>query len=68
MRSLLDNMLWAISGVPTLLLISMVPVGVSHVAIGESSKELAKPNSWILAILAKWIELTIFFFLINSST
>ena len=31
----------------------MVPVRVSHVAIGESSKELAKPNLWILAILAK---------------
>ena len=30
-----------------------VPVRVSHVAIGESSKELAKPNLWILAILAK---------------
>ena len=29
-----------------------VPVRVSHVAIGESSKELAKPNLWILAILA----------------
>ena len=28
---------------------------VSHVAIGESSKELAKPNLWILAILAKSI-------------
>ena len=28
-----------------------VPVRVSHVAIGESSKELAKPNLWILAIL-----------------
>ena len=32
-----------------------VPVRVSHVAIGESSKELAKPNLWILAILAKSI-------------
>ena len=30
-----------------------VPIRVSHVAIGESSKELAKPNLWILAILAK---------------
>ena len=30
-----------------------VPVRVSHVAIGESSKELAKQNLWILAILAK---------------
>ena len=29
-----------------------VPVRISHVAIGESSKELAKPNLWILAILA----------------
>ena len=32
-----------------------VPVRVNHVAIGESSKELAKPNLWILAILAKSI-------------
>ena len=32
-----------------------VLVRVSHVAIGESSKELAKPNLWILAILAKSI-------------
>ena len=32
-----------------------VPVRVSHVASGESSKELAKPNLWILAILAKSI-------------
>ena len=32
-----------------------VPVRVSHVVIGESSKELAKPNLWILAILAKSI-------------
>ena len=30
-----------------------VPVSVSHVAIGEFSKELAKPNVWILAILAQ---------------
>ena len=30
-----------------------VPVRVGHVATGESSKELAKPNLWILAILAK---------------
>ena len=30
-----------------------VPVRISHVATGESSKELAKPNLWILAILAK---------------
>ena len=30
-----------------------VPVSVSHVAIGESSKELAKPNLWMLAILAQ---------------
>ena len=30
-----------------------VPVRVIHVAIGESSKELAKPNLWIWAILAK---------------
>ena len=34
-----------------------VPVRVSHVAIGESSKELAKPNLWILAILAKSINI-----------
>ena len=33
--------------------VSRVPIRVSHVAIGESSKELAKPNLWILAILAK---------------
>ena len=33
----------------------MVPLRVSHVAIGESSKELAKPNLWILAILGKSI-------------
>ena len=32
---------------------SWVPVRVSHVAIGESRKELAKSNLWILAILAK---------------
>ena len=32
-----------------------VPVRVSHVAIGKSSKELAKPNLWILANLAKSI-------------
>ena len=32
-----------------------VPVGVRQVAIGESSKELAKPNLWISAILAKSI-------------
>ena len=35
-----------------------VPVRVSHVAIGESSKELAKPNLWILAILAKSINIS----------
>ena len=34
-----------------------VPVRVSHVAIGESSKELAKPNVWTLAILAKPINI-----------
>ena len=33
-----------------------VPVRVSHVAIGQSSKELAKQNLWILAILAKSIK------------
>ena len=32
-----------------------VPVRVSHAAIDESSKELAKPNLCILAILAKLI-------------
>ena len=31
------------------LLVFRVPFRVSHVAIGESSKELAKPNLWILA-------------------
>ena len=36
-----------------------VPVSVSHVAIGESSRELAKPNLWILAILAKSINISI---------
>ena len=35
-----------------------VPGRVSHVAIGESSKELAKPNLWILAILAKSINIS----------
>ena len=35
-----------------------IPVRVSHVAIGESSKELAKPNLWILAILAKSINIS----------
>ena len=35
------------------VVIGRVPIRVSHVAIGESSKELAKPNLWILAILAK---------------
>ena len=35
-----------------------VPVRVSHVAIGKSSKELAKPNLWILAILAKSINIS----------
>ena len=34
-----------------------VPVRVSHVAIGESSKELAKRNVWTLAILAKPINI-----------
>ena len=34
-----------------------VPIRVSHVAIGESSKELAEPNLWILAILAKSINI-----------
>ena len=38
--------------------IGRVPVSVSHVAIGESSKELAKPNLWILAILAKSINIS----------
>ena len=36
-----------------------VAVRLSHVAIGESNKELAKQNLWILAILAKSI--TIYF-------
>ena len=35
-----------------------VPVSVSHVAIGESSKELAKLNLWILAILVKSINIS----------
>ena len=35
-----------------------IPIRVSHVAIGESSKELAKPNLWILAILAKSINIS----------
>ena len=38
--------------------VSRVPVSVRHVAIGESSKELAKPNVWILAILAKSINIS----------
>ena len=42
-----------------------VPIRVSYVAIGESSKELAKQNLWILAILAKSI--LHFFPWINSS-
>ena len=40
------------------LLERRVLVRVSHVAIGESSKELAKPNMWILAILAKSINIS----------
>ena len=35
---------------------SLVPVGVSHVAIGESSKELAKSNLRSLAILASFLD------------
>ena len=35
-----------------------VPVRVGHVAIGESRKELAIPNLWILAILAKSINIS----------
>ena len=38
-------------------LVYRVPVRVSHVAIGESSKELSKPSLWILAILAKSINI-----------
>ena len=37
-----------------------VPVRVSHVAIGESSKELAKQFFGILAILAKSIQTFLF--------
>ena len=33
-------------------------VSVSHVAIGKCRKELAKPNLWILAILAKPINIS----------
>ena len=43
---------------PCLMIPCRVPVRVSHVAIGESSKELAKPNLWILAILAKSINIS----------
>ena len=38
--------------------LSRVPVRVNHVAIVESSKELAEQNLWILAILSKSIKIS----------
>ena len=59
---------YSLQSVPSILILtvtvtvgtgwSIVPVRDSHVAIGESSKEMAKPNLLIIAILAKSISIS----------
>ena len=53
----IEQLLACVARLPEYILHSQsrVPVRVSHVAVGESSKDLAKQNLWILAILAKSI-------------